>query len=352
MTAPWAGGGLGAAAMALSALLLAPGSGGELLATASVAPDPAVAGSSAVAGPSADTVAFDPDRAGFRVVVRGVEIPYRVFHVSALPGEQLLLRVLRPEGERARAGFELRAEAGSVRRRGPRTWSWTAPERPGTVHRLVVTDAASADSMTLNAFVLVPAGRVRDGRLDGYRLGTFPTPAYRGLSQYRPPRGYLKLTRELADVRLSPHFTLGQFPCHRPRRWPKYLPPGPKMLLKLERVLQELNARGIPASGFTVMSAHRSPWYNTRLLGRPRYSRHVYGDAADVFVDEDGDGYMDDLDGDGRITIADAEVLFEIADAIDREDGGNPLTGGLWKYRKTSRHPPFVHVDTRGFLAR
>lgn len=28
------------------------------------------------------------------------------------------------------------------------------------------------------------------------------------------------------------------------------------------------------------------------------------------------------------------------------------LKGGLWKYRRTSNHPPFIHVDTRGFIAR
>lgn len=341
--------GLAAAALALAAAAPVPGPG-------------SAAGDAPAADPaSADTAAFDAGRASFRALVRGIEIPYRVFLVSALPGEDVLVRVLRPEeGEGAdraapptRPGrFRLRAESGGVRSRGPRTWSWTAPERAGTHHRLVIVDTATADSMVLNALVLAPASSIRDGRLDGYRLGTFPTPAYRGLDQYRPPRGYLKLTRELSDLRVSPHFTLGQFPCKRPHRWPKYLPPGPKMLKKLERMLQELNARGIRATGFRVMSGYRSPWYNTHLLGRPRYSRHIYGDAADVFVDEDGDGYMDDLNGDGRITIGDAEVLFRIADAIDREDGGNPLTGGLWKYPRTHTHPPFVHVDTRGFLAR
>lgn len=81
------------------------------------------------------------------------------------------------------------ADGGSTRRRGPRTCSWTAPEREGTHHRLVVVDTASADSTVLNAFLLVPARKIRDGRLNGYHLGSFPTPAYRELSQYRPPRG-------------------------------------------------------------------------------------------------------------------------------------------------------------------
>lgn len=318
--------------------------------------------------PAADTAGFDAGRSSFRVAYRDIEVPYGVFVLQALPGETVRIRVPKPPsassggpadsgraGEERAAGapgYTLRADGGTVQRRGPRSWRWTAPEAAGDRLRLTVRERSSGDSVVLNTFVLVPARRIRNGRLDGYRLGTFPRPAYRGLPQYRPPRGYIQLSRNLADVRVSPHFTLGQFPCKRPVGYPKYLPLGPRMLLKLERMLQELNDDGIRASGFRVMSAYRSPWYNTKLLGRPRYSRHIYGDAADVFVDEDGDGYMDDLNGDGRITIRDAEVMFRIADRIDRQDGDNPLTGGLWKYRKTRNHPPFVHVDTRGFVAR
>lgn len=316
----------------------------------------------------AEPAPFDAGRSSFVVAYQGMKVPYRVFLLPALPGEEVRVRVLDPgpassggpEGSdrpgRGRAtdapGYTLHADGGTVRRRGPRSWRWTAPHEAGRRLRLVVREVSSGDSVVLNTFVLVPARRIQDGRLEGYRLGTFPTPAYRGLAQYHPPQGYIQLTRDLVDVRVSPHFTLGQFPCKRPHGYPKYLPVGPRMLLKLERMLEELNEQGIRARGFHVMSSHRSPWYNTDLLGRPRYSRHIYGDAADVFVDEDGNGYMDDLNGDGRITIRDAEVLFRIADRIDREEGGNPLTGGLWKYHTTDNHPPFVHVDTRGFVAR
>ena len=46
------------------------------------------------------------------------------------------------------------------------------------------------------------------------------------------------------------------------------------------------------------------------LGNETRLSRHLFGAAADVFVDESpADGVMDDLDGDGRITARDAERL-------------------------------------------
>lgn len=80
------------AAGGLAALLLAPGSIGDLRA-APVLP----------AAPAADT-AFDAGRAGFRMLVRGVEIPYRVFMVSARPGEDVLIRVLAHGGDSANVG--------------------------------------------------------------------------------------------------------------------------------------------------------------------------------------------------------------------------------------------------------
>jgi hypothetical protein len=76
----------------------------------------------------------------------------------------------------------------------------------------------------------------------------------------------------------------------------------------------------------------------------------MYGDAADVFVDADGDGVMDDLDGDGKITVHDAQVLCAVAEGVETEHPD--LVGGLSAYPGNSAHGPFVHVDARGVRAR
>lgn len=41
-----------------------------------------------------------------------------------------------------------------------------------------------------------------------------------------------------------------------------------------------------------------------------RLHRHQYGDAADVWVDKDGDGDMDDLNGDRKRDTRDARVML------------------------------------------
>jgi hypothetical protein len=70
-----------------------------------------------------------------------------------------------------------------------------------------------------------------------------------------------------------------------------------------------------------------------------------------VYVDNDGDGDMDDLNGDGRRDLQDARWLAGVAERMmAREPGLTP--GGLSVYRRNPVHGPFLHVDARGQRAR
>ena len=92
------------------------------------------------------------------------------------------------------------------------------------------------------------------------------------------------------------------------------------------------------------MSGYRTPAYN-RALGNVPYSRHEWGSAADIFIDEDHDGRMDDLNGDGRSDYRDAELIYNLFQTAGVE-------GGMGKYRRTEGHGPFVHDDVRDRRAR
>jgi hypothetical protein len=76
------------------------------------------------------------------------------------------------------------------------------------------------------------------------------------------------------------------------------------------------------------MSGYRTPTYN-QVIHNVRNSRHIYGDAADIFVDEDGNGRMDDLDGDGRVDLGDVDVLRRIVEKMTGESWYGPYSGGL-----------------------
>jgi uncharacterized protein YcbK (DUF882 family) len=114
-----------------------------------------------------------------------------------------------------------------------------------------------------------------------------------------------------------------------------------------------LQKQGIDVSGVKVMSGFRTPQYNAgggNTGGRAGLSRHMYGDAADIFIDSNGDGVMDDLNHDGKITIADSRV---ISAAVDRVEAAHPeLVGGAGVYPASVGHGPFIHIDSRGYRAR
>jgi hypothetical protein len=76
----------------------------------------------------------------------------------------------------------------------------------------------------------------------------------------------------------------------------------------------------------------------------------MYGDAADIFIDNDCNGWMDDLNHDGKVNIKDSEVILAAAERVEREHPG--LVGGAGVYPAESGHGPFIHIDVRGYRAR
>lgn len=299
----------------------------------------------ATAQPGAE---FADGKLSFSVAVRGETTSYRELAVSVLPGTTLSVSVTR-----AAAGgeFEAAAQAGRLRAAGKRKWEWEAPAAPG-LHPLTIRSAASGETMRLNVFVLVPLARVKDGRLNGYVIGDYPRTPLKGLEIYRPPRGFIEVTAANADTAVSPHFTLRQFLCKQAGDYPKYVVLRERLLLKLELLLEQVNAAGFRTDSFHVMSGYRTPHYN-HAIGNVKYSRHVYGGAADVFIDErPRDGVIDDLNGDGKIDVEDAGVLYDLIDRLYGTESYKAFVGGLGRYDATPAHGPFVHVDVRGFRAR
>lgn len=287
-------------------------------------------------------VAFDPGDAGFTMTVQGVENRYRVFGIYVLPKETVHLE--------CSTQVTLQAGAGKIEIRDPHTWQWTAPKTPGLVP--LTARSRSGAVMTLNAFVLRPAAEVKDGALDGYRLGAYPAKPLKNLAVYRPPKGFLQVTPDLAGARVSPHFTLGQFVCKQAAGGAvPVVVLREALLLKLERILQEVNYQGYRVDTFVVMSGYRTPFYN-RAIGNVQYSRHIYGGAADIFIDASPeDGVIDDLNRDGRVDRRDAAVLYDLIERLSRQEGWS-YPGGLGEYDATETHGPFVHVDSRGRRAR
>ncbi|QQD17830.1 hypothetical protein I6N98_16030 [Spongiibacter nanhainus] len=287
--------------------------------------------------------AFDSGLAGFEVNLNKLSNPYRVFGYFLLPNATLTLD--------SSTNFTATYDGeGKLNQISPRRWQWLAPSNSG-VHKLHLI-SANEQAMQINVFVLEPINKIKKGWLNGYQIGNYPVKAFRGLPEYLPPPGLFAVNPENADIAVSPHFVLGQFICKQATQSrDKYLILRPEMLLKLETILQATNRSGIRTDTFHIMSGYRTPYYN-RAIGNTPYSRHIYGGAADFFIDvSPKDGRMDDLNRDGRFDQADAAWLYEFIDGLSQNNGWH-FIGGLGEYGANAAHGPFVHIDVRGYRAR
>jgi hypothetical protein len=225
---------------------------------------------------------------------------------------------------------------------------------PAGLARWPTLRTASGDSFTV--VTLVPMADAATAGFARYHVGQWPSraPSAVRAARYDTPSGFIGVTRENASTYVSQNFRMRDFLTHdQSDVWPKVLVLQPRILDKLELLHQELQREGLP-SRLHVMSGFRTPQYNAlgvgKKGGRAAHSRHMYGDAADVFVDADGNGMMDDLNHDGKVDIADARVLRAAAERVEARYPA--LIGGIAAYPSNGVHGPFVHVDARGFKAR
>ena len=196
--------------------------------------------------------------------------------------------------------------------------------------------------LTLTLMSLVPSKQMRNGQLDGYRVGEYVEDA---------PEGFIRLSDRNSALFVSDHYRLSDFQCKLDGP-AKFLVLRPEALLKLELLQHELLQHGVSFDRFTVMSGFRTPYYNSKIGNETSRSRHLYGDAMDIYVDANHDGNMDDLNRDGRIDTGDARFLLDLAEGIDHSAEWGWLKGGAGVYHANAAHGPYLHVDARGYVAR
>ncbi|HYI11498.1 MAG TPA: hypothetical protein VEK57_20750 [Thermoanaerobaculia bacterium] len=231
-----------------------------------------------------------------------------------------------------------------------------APRQAGIYPLTVEMNAQRRPVEDISIVTLVPRSEKQRGKVGTYQLGTWP---FEGGGKPRTPRyaapaGFIQVTRENQDFRVSEHFRLRQFLTKDQQSvWPKYLALDPLLIDKLELTIQELRSQGVRVEHVHVMSGFRTPRYNSgggNTAGRANLSRHMYGDGADVYVDNNRDGQPDDITGDGRVTVADAEKFARAAERVEKKH--RSLIGGIGIYVACCGHGPFTHVDVRGVQAR
>lgn len=268
--------------------------------------------------------------------VRRASVPESVTVADSLFGESgaLRFRTLTPAEAIAVPGFIAAYGESAIREPGVRT----VTARGGTSFAFLV---------------LRPFAEKRGELLGGYRLGRWPAERWLMNRRYFNPDGFVEVTEANASLPLTAHFTLGDFVTHdQGDVWPKYVVLEERLFDKLELVLQQLNRSQVGTRRVRVLSGFRAPYYNDRGVGEgmARSSRHQYGDAVDLVVDDDGDGRMDDLNRNGRADVGDTAPIAKAIAAVERAHPS--LVGGLGTYAAMGPSGPFVHIDVRGVSAR
>jgi hypothetical protein len=281
-----------------------------------------------------------------RLRIRSLSYPYTEGAFFAMPGEKIPLALSAP----AARLHSLDAPQGALVATGPNKWTWTAPVKPGT-YSIEVKNPAGKEIAEFSVFVMVPSTEVRDGVLNKFRIGSYPATPLKGNPIYIPPKGFIEVTRENEDTRVSPNFRVKQFLTKQTGGYPKYLVLDERLVYVLEAIGSHLKPRGWDADDIHVMSGYRTPYYNEQL-DDTKYSLHQWGRASDIFLDKDGNGVMDDFNNDKAVTKDDAVALATVLEGLAKTPELSPFIGGIGIYGSTASHGPFVHVDTRPWKAR
>lgn len=294
---------------------------------------------------SAGTAAFSAEHADFSIVYDELEIPLQTFSIFVLPNEEIKISIAEKD-----KGQDYQIQLGNKKFTSDSSFTWNAHSESGHYPVKIKRKGAEgpASEINLNVFVLYPHDKKNGQYLEDFRIGNYPEIPADKKEMYSRPKGFLKIDESLLDINLTPHFKMEQFLTNQTEKIPQFIVIKESLLLKLELFLEEVNKAGYETDTFGIVSLYRSPYFNKEIGNNTHYSRHIYGDAADIYIDNKGDEWMDDLNGDGKTDIADADILFDLACDFDKKNEDLDLQGGVGSYDENGVRGPFIHIDTRG----
>jgi hypothetical protein len=292
--------------------------------------------------------AFSTQRADFSIVYNNLKIPFQTFSIFVLPEEKINIQISDSAKDEV---YSFENDAGQYLHQKDNAFNWQAPKETGNYSLTIKLRGSNLRSskIKLNVFVLIPFEKKEGKYLEGFRIGNYPKVPTDKRKHYSKPEGFFKIDESNLNIKLTPHFKVKKFLTNQSQEFPQYIVIQESLLLKLEYFLEEINKAGIKADSFGIVSSYRSPYFNKKIGNNTGLSRHVFGDAADIYIDNSGNDWMDDLNGDGHSNINDANILYNLAVKFDQKDKFSQLKGGVCSYKGNGVRGPFIHIDTRGY---
>ncbi len=268
--------------------------------------------------------------------VNGNPLPENRLAFVVMPGDYVTLSV-----QEENTGWS--ASEGSPSSGSGGSFGWRAPRNHGVFY-IDVSCGGTIEKYTV--IVPVESCRWRTTTLNSYPIGSYGD----GNNRDRMPDYFIELTSTSSGARISPHLTLGQFLCRVEGYYPQYMAFDLRLADKLEAILAAVQEVYPQASDIHNISGFRTPVYNASIGNETTESLHLYGQAADIWIESwPSNNLMDDIDRNKRVDVYDGEYLVEIVRRLEVE--GKVITGGASAYRWIPTHGPFVHIDIRGSRA-
>lgn len=217
-------------------------------------------------------------------------------------------------------------------------------------HGVFTLTAHNASSLQEWAVIVpVQGSRMRTTTLNSYPMGFFG--GTQTVTRRHIPDRFIELNGSTIGTRLSTHFAISDFLCTIRGDWPQYMALDLQLVQKLEALLSQVRTLYPEARSIHIISGFRTPAYNSEIGNETDTSLHLYGKAADFWIEGwPPNNLMDDVDRNKRIDVYDGEYLIGLVRALEAR--GDVAAGGASAYRWTESHGPYVHVDTRGSAAR
>src|SRR5215207_10421912 len=127
-------------------------------------------------------------RVSFVVKFKDEVSPFPVLAMFVMPGERVPLEAVLTDST---VRYTAEAGGGRLTRLGPNRWGWTAPKVKG-LYPIWVRDSTSGETVTLNAFVLVPMPNA--STIGGFMVGRYQSRPLRGDPSYARPTGFVEVT--------------------------------------------------------------------------------------------------------------------------------------------------------------
>lgn len=213
------------------------------------------------------------------------------------------------------------------------------------VHAVTASDGQSVGEWLL----VVPLAReqVRTATINSFPLGLYGDGSTR---DHLPAAGFIEISQHVYHSRVSTHLRFSDFLCHIQGDWPQYMVLDMNLVHKLEAILEEVQLSYPEARVIHSISGFRTPEYNARIGNETGFSLHLYGAAADIWIESwPPNGLIDDLDRNKRIDVFDGDVIIQAARTLEAR--GEVVPGGAGAYRWNAFHGPYIHIDTRGSQA-